>query len=74
VNDDRPLVRVVRGSATPEEVAALVTALVVVTAGASEPVARPGRGAWSAFRRLIPGSRSARPKGTGRGLLRRAAS
>ena len=72
MTDDRPLVRVARGSATPEEIAALVTALVVVTAGVSEPQARPARGAWSAFRRLIPRGRSARPKGPGRGLLRRA--
>ena len=52
--DDRragePALRVVRGDATPEEIAALVAVLMARSgsaSGAARLVVRPARGAWS---------------------------
>ncbi len=56
----QPLLRVVRGDATPEEVAALVAVLASV-GGAPPAPARP-RSAWSAHHRKV---RSHQPHGSG---------
>ena len=45
--DDKPVLRVVRGDATPEEIAALVTVLMAAASGSEgEQVAAPARSAW----------------------------
>ena len=56
----RPLLRVVRGDPTPEELAALVA--VVASLGAPEPPARRPAPAWSAHHR---GVRRTYPHGPG---------
>ena len=45
VNDDRPFLRVVRGDATPEEVAALVA--VIASMGGSAPEKPTPRSSWA---------------------------
>jgi hypothetical protein len=48
VEDDRPLLRVVRGDATPEEIAALVAVLLARSADAEATGrARSARNSWS---------------------------
>lgn len=51
--DDRPLLRVVRGDAAPEEIAALVA--VLAARAAPEPAERPARdtGGWAHPSRLL---------------------
>jgi acyl-CoA carboxylase epsilon subunit len=56
-----PVLRVVRGDATPEEVAALVA--VVASLGVSEPPPRPTRPEWNAPHRLVQPPIHARPGG-----------
>jgi Acyl-CoA carboxylase epsilon subunit len=48
---ETPLLRVVRGEPSPEELAALVAVLAAGTAAA--PAARPPRSAWSDPARLL---------------------
>ena len=50
-SEQQPLLRVVRGDATPEEVAALVA--VVASLGAPAAPARPRRPEWNAPHRLV---------------------
>jgi hypothetical protein len=57
----RPLLRVVRGDATPEEVAALVAVVAALGSGGTEPPA-PRPSAWSAHHR---GLRRSLPHGPG---------
>lgn len=57
---ERPLLRVVRGDATPEEVAAVV-AVFAALRGAAPPARRPAP-AWSAHHRRV---RRALPHGPG---------
>jgi hypothetical protein len=48
--EGRPVLRVIRGDATPEEIAALVSVLMAHAAGSSEPASQsapPRRSAWS---------------------------
>jgi hypothetical protein len=49
--EQRPLLRVVRGDATPEEIAALVA--VVASLGAPEAPPKPRRPEWNAPHRLV---------------------
>jgi hypothetical protein len=65
--DRRPVLRVVRGDATPEEVAALVAVLLSRPA-AEEPPPRPAPSAWSDRSRLLRG-----PLFPGPGAWRRSA-
>jgi Acyl-CoA carboxylase epsilon subunit len=46
---ERPTLRVIRGDATPEEIAALVAVLMAQAAGSASPAAsaRSARSAWS---------------------------
>jgi hypothetical protein len=65
-----PLLRVVRGDATPEEIAALVAVLMARRGAAGGPARRPGRparGAWSDRSRLMR-----RPLHPGPGAWRRS--
>jgi hypothetical protein len=48
----RPMLRVVKGDPTPEEIAALVAVLAARSAGAEEPPA-PKRSAWAAHERRM---------------------
>jgi Acyl-CoA carboxylase epsilon subunit len=66
----RPVLRVVRGRATPEELAAVVAVLLAGSgAGAASPApARPVRSAWSDRSRQLR-----RPLHPGRGAWRRSA-
>jgi hypothetical protein len=73
--DDRPAgepaLRVVRGDATPEEIAALVAVLMARSgpaAGAARRPGRPTRGAWSDRSRQLR-----RPLHPGPGTWRRSA-
>jgi acyl-CoA carboxylase epsilon subunit len=52
---DRPVLRVVRGDATPEEVAALVAVLMTQASvvGSPEPTSPSRRSAWSDRSRLL---------------------
>jgi Acyl-CoA carboxylase epsilon subunit len=52
VTDSGPVLRVIRGDATPEEVAAVVAALLA-RAAASPPDARPAPSAWADRSRLL---------------------
>jgi Acyl-CoA carboxylase epsilon subunit len=55
--DPRPLLRVVSGNPTDEELAALVAVLVGLQAArAAQPIPRPGRSAWSDPRRRLRGA------------------
>ena len=71
-NDDppagRPLLRVVRGDASPEEVAALVTVLLAAAGPAEQDAGRTARSAWS-----DPASRLRRPVFPAPGAWRRSA-
>jgi hypothetical protein len=52
--DDQPLLRVVRGDATPEEIAALVAVLLTRSADAEAPgPARSVSGSWADRSRLL---------------------
>jgi len=52
--DSGPVLRVIRGDATPEEVAAVVAALLALAAAADEPPpARPAPSAWADRARLL---------------------
>jgi hypothetical protein len=67
--DDQPLLRVVRGDATPEEIAALVAVLVARSADAGAPgQARSVPGLWADRSRLLR-----RPLFPGPGAWRRSA-
>ena len=59
--EQRPLLRVVRGDATPEEVAALVAVLAGLGGTAGEPPKRPAS-EWSAHHRTM---RRSLPHGPG---------
>ena len=60
--DDRPLLRVVRGDATPEEIAALVAVLLARPAGTGAPgPARSVNNSWSDRSRLLRRSLSPGP-------------
>jgi hypothetical protein len=56
----RPLLRVVKGDATPEEVAALVAVIAALGTGGEPPLRRTPQ--WSAHRRKV---RSTLPHGPG---------
>ena len=43
----RPLLRVVRGEPTPDELAALVAVVAAAAGGSDEPPPRPRHGRWS---------------------------
>jgi len=63
VADGAPVLRVVRGDATPEEIAALVAVLMAsASADAGEQVAAPVRSAWVDRSRLV---RAPLPHGAG---------
>jgi hypothetical protein len=67
--DDRPILRVVRGDATPEEIAALVAVLLARSADAEAPSpARSVSGSWADRSRLLR-----RPLSPGPGAWRRSA-
>jgi hypothetical protein len=67
--DDQPILRVVRGDATPEEIAALVAVLVTRSADAEAPGrARSVNSAWSDRSRLLR-----RPLSPAPGAWRRSA-
>ena len=69
VEGDRPLLRVVRGDATPEEIAALVAVLLRAQPKASAPgPARSARNSWSDRSRQLR-----RPLSPGPGAWRRSA-
>ena len=55
--DGRPVLRLVRGSATPEELAAVVAVLVTRVTAQPAPVVQPPRSRWSygvGLRRPLP--------------------
>jgi hypothetical protein len=69
VTDSGPVLRVIRGDATPEEIAAVVAAVLsAAAAAASEPPSRPAPSAWAARSRLVR-----RPVHPGPGAWRRSA-
>jgi hypothetical protein len=53
VTDSGPVLRVIRGDATPEEIAAVVAALLSRPALEERPPARPAPSAWSDRSRLL---------------------
>jgi Acyl-CoA carboxylase epsilon subunit len=54
VTDSGPVLRVIRGDATPEEVAAVVAALLARAAASdAPPPARPAPSAWADRARLL---------------------
>jgi len=55
VTDSRPVLRVIRGDATPEEIAAVVAALLSRAAASDggAPPAQPAPSAWSDRSRLL---------------------
>ena len=54
VTDSGPVLRVIRGDATPEEIAAVVAALLARAAASEAPApARPAPSAWSDRARLL---------------------
>ena len=68
-DDDQPILRVVRGDATPEEIAALVAVLLARSADAGAPgPARSVSGSWADRSRLLR-----RPLSPGPGAWRRSA-
>jgi len=68
-DNERPVLRVVRGDATAEEIAALVAVLVARSAGAEAPgQARSVPGLWADRSRLLR-----RPLSPGPGAWRRSA-
>jgi hypothetical protein len=64
---DRPALVVIRGDASPEEVAALVVVLQAATAASPAPVGSSRRQPpqWSAHRRRVRGAASVPPAGPG---------
>jgi hypothetical protein len=70
VTDSGPVLRVVRGDATPEEIAAVVAVLLARSAAshAPPPSARPAPSAWADRSRLLR-----RPVHPGPGAWRRSA-
>jgi hypothetical protein len=72
VTDDRPagepVLRVIRGDATPEEIAALVAVLMSRAAASAPEAPSPARSAWSDRSRLVR-----RPLHPGPGAWRRSA-
>ena len=50
---ERPVLRVIRGDATPEEIAAVVAVLLSRPAVAAEPRPRPAPSAWADRSRLL---------------------
>ena len=64
---DRPPLRLVRGDASPEEVAAILAVLSAASAGAPEP-ARRHTGAWTSRERTVR-----RPLSPGPGAWRASA-
>jgi hypothetical protein len=67
--DDQPILRVVRGDATPEEIAALVAVLLARSADAGAPgQARSVSGSWADRSRQLR-----RPLSPGPGAWRRSA-
>jgi hypothetical protein len=69
VTDSGPVLRVIRGDATPEEIAAVVAAVLsAAAAAASELPSRPAPSAWAARSRLVR-----RPVHPGPGAWRRSA-
>jgi hypothetical protein len=58
----RPVLRVVRGDASPEELAALTAVVVAASSGGAEPARPPVRGRWNDPAALI---RRAWPHGEG---------
>jgi hypothetical protein len=61
--DEEPLVSVVRGAPTPEEVAALVGALLIRSTGVDRPAPAPAATAWSRSARPSAGPASWRESG-----------
>jgi len=61
--DEEPLVRVVRGTPTPEEVAALVGVLLSRFTTANAKTSRPSMDAWVRSARPYAGPRSWRESG-----------
>ncbi len=53
VTDSGPVLRVIRGDATPEEIAAVVAVLLARSAASDAPPARPAPSAWAARSRLL---------------------
>ena len=55
MTDSGPVLRVIRGDATPEEIAAVVAALLsrAAASAAAPPSARPAPSAWSDRSRLM---------------------
>ena len=69
VTDSGPVLRVIRGDATPEEIAAVVAALLSRSAASdAPPPARPASSAWADRSRLLR-----RPAHPGPGAWRRSA-
>lgn len=64
----RPFLTIVKGDATPEEIAALTVVLQGVTAASTEPPSPRPRPQWSAPHRAVR-----RPLDTGRGAWRASA-
>ena len=65
------MLRVVRGDASPEEIAALVAVLVASAADQSEPVAAPVRSAWTDRSRQLRATLSPGPGAWRRSALPR---
>ncbi|MFI7597164.1 acyl-CoA carboxylase subunit epsilon [Actinoplanes sp. NPDC049681] len=61
--DEEPLVSVVRGVPTPEELAALVGALISTSTGTDPAGSRPSRDAWLRSARPTAGHGSWRESG-----------
>jgi hypothetical protein len=59
---NRPLLRVVRGDASPEELAALTAVVVAASSSGAEPTRPPVRGRWNDPAALV---RRAWPHGEG---------
>ena len=53
MTDPGPVLRVIRGDATPEEIAAVVAVLLARPAIADGPAARPAPSAWADRSRLL---------------------
>ncbi len=64
---EQPVLAVVRGDATPEEVAALLA--VVQAASATAPVEQPRPGEWGSPRRAVRAPITAAPDGWRRSAL-----
>jgi hypothetical protein len=72
----RPVLHVIRGDATPEEIAALVAVVLARSVGSGAPehphrAAQSGRSAWSDRSRLLRGSLQAGPGAWRRSALPR---